>query len=91
MLTPIEINADDQLFVPQDQHPSVAESAVVGYPCSDKGEGVYAYVTLKDGFPADTKTESELRRIVRLKIAAYAIPDVIQVEKLVLELEISLS
>nr|CAH0113534.1 unnamed protein product [Daphnia galeata] len=79
MLNPIEINTDDQLFVPQDQHPSVAESAVVGYPCSDKGEGVYAYVTLKDGFPADTKTESELRGIVRLKIAAYAIPDVIQI------------
>jgi acetyl-CoA synthetase len=57
----------------------VAESAVVGYPCSDKGEGIYAYVTLKDGFVADAKIEAELRGIVRQKIAAYAIPDVIQV------------
>ncbi|XP_046645729.1 acetyl-coenzyme A synthetase 2-like, mitochondrial isoform X2 [Daphnia pulicaria] len=61
------------------QHPSVAESAVVGYPCSDKGEGIYAYVTLKDGLVADAKTEAELRGIVRQKIAAYAIPDVIQI------------
>ena len=60
---------------------SVAESAVVGYPCSDKGEGVYAYVTLKDGYVADVRIESELRGIVRQKIAAYAIPDVIQVPK----------
>lgn len=61
------------------QHPSVAESAVVGYPHDIKGEGIYAYVILKDGFVADTKTESELKGIVRQKIAAYALPDVIQI------------
>ncbi|KZS17455.1 Acetyl-coenzyme A synthetase 2, mitochondrial-like protein [Daphnia magna] len=61
------------------QHPSVAESAVVGYPCNDKGEGIYAYVTLKDGFLAGVKMETELRGIVRQKIAAYAVPDVIQI------------
>ncbi len=69
----------DSFSFQQGQHPSVAESAVVGYPCSDKGEGIYAYVTLKDGLVADAKTEAELRGIVRQKIAAYAIPDVIQV------------
>lgn len=59
----------------------MAESAVVGYPCNDKGEGIYAYVTLKDGFLAGVKMETELRGIVRQKIAAYAVPDVIQVAK----------
>lgn len=58
---------------------SVAESAVVGYPHDIKGEGVYAYVILKDGVQPDSKMESELRGIVRQKIAAYALPDVIQV------------
>lgn len=57
----------------------MAESAVVGYPHDIKGEGVYAYVILKDGVSADSKTETELRAIVRQKIAAYALPDVIQV------------
>jgi acetyl-CoA synthetase len=65
--------------MPQGQHPSVAESAVVGYPHDIKGEGIYAYVILKDGYSADTKTESELRATVRQKIAGYALPDVIQV------------
>jgi acetyl-CoA synthetase len=57
----------------------VAESAVVGYPHDIKGEGVYAYVILKDGVLPDSKTEADLRAIVRQKIAAYALPDVIQV------------
>ena len=58
----------------------MAESAVVGYPHDIKGEGVYAYVILKDGVSPDSKTEADLRAIVRQKIAAYALPDVIQVQ-----------
>src|SRR5204862_7877230 len=30
-------------------HPDVAEAAVVGYPHSIKGQGIYAYVTLASG------------------------------------------
>ncbi|BFG80027.1 hypothetical protein PTKU46_80610 [Paraburkholderia terrae] len=30
-------------------HPDVAEAAVVGYPHALKGQGIYAYVTLKAG------------------------------------------
>lgn len=52
---------------------------MVGYPHDIKGEGIYAYVILKDGVVADSKTDAELRAIVRQKIAAYALPDVIQV------------
>ena len=57
----------------------MAESAVVGYPHDIKGEGIYAYVTLKDNYEADAHIETELRALVRQKIAAYALPDFIQV------------
>lgn len=70
------------IFGSQGQHHSVAESAVVGYPHDIKGEGIYAYVILKDGYVADAKTESELRATVRQKIAGYALPDVIQVMRM---------
>ena len=30
-------------------HPSVAESAVVGFPHDIKGQGIYAFVTLNTG------------------------------------------
>lgn len=66
-------------FANQDQHSSVAESAVVGYPHDIKGEGVYAYVVLKDHCSSAKEIEAELKSLVRNKIAAYALPDVIQV------------
>src|SRR5471032_1605372 len=34
-------------------HPKVAEAAVVGYPHDIKGQGIYAYVTLKVGIDPD--------------------------------------
>ncbi|XP_013387971.1 acetyl-coenzyme A synthetase 2-like, mitochondrial [Lingula anatina] len=61
-----------------DEHPSVAESAVVGFPHEIKGEGVYAYVTLKDDA---TQTAAdiipELRNLIKTQIASYAVPDII--------------
>ena len=36
-------------------HPTVAEAAVVGYPHDIKGQGIYAYVTLKAGDRADRR------------------------------------
>jgi len=61
-----------------DQHPSVAESAVVGYPHDIKGEGIYAYITLKHDCNVDDNIIADLKMIVRQKIAGYAIPDLIQ-------------
>uniref|UniRef100_T1JJS3 Acetyl-coenzyme A synthetase n=1 Tax=Strigamia maritima TaxID=126957 RepID=T1JJS3_STRMM len=64
------------------RHPNVAESAVVGFPHEITGEGVYAFVVLKD--VAD-KIESpeilkkELRNHVRNSIASYAAPELIQI------------
>ncbi len=48
-------------------HPAVAEAAVVGYPHEIKGDGIYAYVVLKEGnVPAE-----ELRKESRPARARY--------------------
>jgi len=59
-------------------HPKVAEAAVVGMPHSLKGQGIYAYVTLKTGFKPDAELEKELKNHVRKQIGPIATPDVIQ-------------
>ncbi|OAN45687.1 acetyl-coenzyme A synthetase [Paramagnetospirillum marisnigri] len=59
-------------------HPAVAESAVVGYPHEVKGQGVFAYVTLKDGIPATEDLRREIKDSVRARIGAIASPDIIQ-------------
>ena len=59
-------------------HPAVAEAAVVGYPHEIKGQGIYAYVTLKAGIEPSEKLVAELRQTVRSEIGAIAMPDVIQ-------------
>ncbi|WP_414695947.1 MULTISPECIES: acetate--CoA ligase [Phenylobacterium] len=57
---------------------NVAEAAVVGYPHDIKGQGVYAYVTLKaDVHPTDI-LEAELKGWVRREIGPFAAPDVVQ-------------
>jgi acetyl-CoA synthetase len=59
-------------------HHAVAEAAVVGYPHEIKGQGIYAYVTLKaDQTPSDT-LKAELIKWVRHEIGPFAAPDVIQ-------------
>jgi acetyl-CoA synthetase len=59
-------------------HPKVAEAAVVGMPHSLKGQGIYAYVTLKTGEKASPDLEKELKAHVRQQIGPIATPDVIQ-------------
>jgi len=59
-------------------HPAVAESAVVGFPHDIKGQGIYAYVTLKaDREPSD-ELRKELVQWVRKEIGPIATPDFIQ-------------
>ena len=58
-------------------HPSVAEAAVVGYPHEIKGQGIYAYVTLKTGREYTEELRKELRNHVRGEIGPIATPDVI--------------
>jgi acetyl-CoA synthetase len=58
-------------------HPAVAESAVVGYPHDIKGQGIYAYVTLKNGYEYTDDLKKELQKHVRNEIGPIAQPDVI--------------
>ncbi len=58
-------------------HAAVAEAAVVGYPHEIKGQGIYAYVTLKAGREASDQLRRELIAHVRQHIGAHASPDVI--------------
>ena len=60
------------------EHDKVAEAAVVAYPHDIKGQGIYAYVTLMEGTAGDDAIKQELFELVRHKISAIAIPDVIQ-------------
>jgi acetyl-CoA synthetase len=59
-------------------HTAVAEAAVVGYPHDIKGQGIYAYVTLKAGLDPTDELLAELRKTVRTQIGPIASPDVIQ-------------
>jgi acetyl-CoA synthetase len=59
-------------------HPKVAEAAVVGYPHDIKGQGIYAYVTLKAGQPPSEELRKELSLHVRKQIGPIAQPDLIQ-------------
>jgi acetyl-CoA synthetase len=59
-------------------HHDVAEAAVVGYPHDIKGQGIYAYVTLKAGVAASDALNDELKKFVGHEIGPIAKPDVIQ-------------
>jgi acetyl-CoA synthetase len=59
-------------------HPKVAEAAVVGYPHDIKGQGIYAYVTLKSGEAPSEPLRKELVAWVRKEIGAIATPDQLQ-------------
>ena len=55
----------------------VAEAAVVGFPHEIKGQGIYAYVTLKVGIEYESDLKTELVQTVRKEIGPIASPDVI--------------
>jgi acetyl-CoA synthetase len=59
-------------------HHSVAEAAVVGFPHDIKGQGIYCYVTVKDGETPSDALKKELVEEVRREIGRFAAPDVIQ-------------
>ena len=59
-------------------HHKVAEAAVVGFPHDIKGQGIYAYVTLKLGEEPSEELRKELVGWVRKEIGPIAAPDAIQ-------------
>ncbi|NTS65435.1 acetate--CoA ligase [Sphingomonas sp. HHU CXW] len=56
----------------------VAEAAVVGMPHDVKGQGIYAYVTLKAGVEPSDALAAELKAWVRKEIGPIATPDALQ-------------
>jgi acetyl-CoA synthetase len=61
-------------------HPAVAEAAVVGFPHSLKGEGIFAFVTLtkSDGRTPNDELAKELQEHVGRQIGPIARPDEIR-------------
>ena len=58
-----------------DEHPDVAEAAVVGIPHAVKGEEAFGFVILKQNVTKDRKVlTDELKTEVRTKLAAFAVP-----------------
>ena len=59
-------------------HPQVAEAAVVGFPHDIKGQGIYAYVTLKQGVEPSEELRRQLNAQVRQEIGPFASLDQLQ-------------
>ena len=56
-------------------HHSVAEAAVIGKTHEIKGQGISAFVTLKEGIQPSDKLKEELKNHVSTKIGSIAKPD----------------
>jgi acetyl-CoA synthetase len=61
-----------------DLHEHVAESAVVGFPHAIKGQGIYAFVSLKHDTLPSEPLKKELIQLVRSEIGPIATIDIIQ-------------
>lgn len=61
-----------------DEHVSVCESAVVGFPHDIKGQGIYAYVICYEKPTEEEKLRKEIREVVAKIIGPIAKPDKIQ-------------
>ena len=61
-----------------DEHEGVVESAVVGYPHDIKGNSLYAYVILYDGFEPSEELVKEIKNLVSKSIGPIAKPEKIQ-------------
>ena len=60
------------------EHVSVVESAVVGYPHDIKGQGIYAYVILDSSLDGSEDLKKEILLTVTTEIGPIAKPDKIQ-------------
>ena len=60
------------------EHPEILESAVVGFPHSIKGQGIYAYVICAADAPDEEKLLKEVNDVVTKLIGPIAKPDLVQ-------------
>ncbi len=63
------------------EHKDVAESAVVGFPHDIKGQGIYAYIILKEGKNDRQELQQEIIAKVREMIGPIAKPDHLHITK----------
>lgn len=61
------------------EHPEVVESAVVGFPHSIKGQGIYAFVICPHNVKSEEQLTLEIRETVIRVIGPIAKPDAIQI------------
>lgn len=61
-----------------DEHESVVETAVVGFPHDIKGQGIYAYCILDGGAEGSDEIRNEILAVVTKEIGPIAKPDRIQ-------------
>ena len=54
------------------ESPEVSEAAVVGFPHPIKGQGVYAYIILAEGYTYHPELESQLQQRIRQQIGVVA-------------------
>ena len=59
-------------------HPAVAEAAVVPVPDEIKGEAIYTFVTLKDGYSESEDLRKALINQVRKEVGPHATPKIVQ-------------
>ena len=62
----------ESIFV---EHPAVAETAVIGIAHEIKGQGLLAFVTVREGFNGDDALCKELASMVIQKIGKFALPE----------------
>lgn len=60
------------------EHPSVAETAVIGKPDPERTEIVKAFVVLKAGYAPSDALAEELQHLVKRRLAAHAYPREVQ-------------
>jgi acetyl-CoA synthetase len=60
------------------EHPSVAETAVIGKPDPERTEIVKAFVVLKQDYAASPQLAEELQQLVKHRLAAHAYPREVQ-------------
>lgn len=56
------------------EHPSVAESGVVGKPDVERGSIIKAYVVIKPGYDPTHELKEELKALVRKRLSTHAFP-----------------
>ncbi|MCU0515107.1 MAG: acetate--CoA ligase [Anaerolineae bacterium] len=59
-------------------HPAVAEAAVIGVPDEVKGNAIYAYCILRNGFVASAALVDELKHHIRHEVGPIAVPEKIE-------------